>query len=199
MIIDRVVVAAGAELGDDALRLAERIGADEDAAAGLGVEAVDEAVNLAAGVGVAEDGQAEGRLGDEDVAGDGDERGTGRIGAALVVARDNDLLAAMLEDDLGRTEDMAGGDEADVDLADADGFAIGDGVGRLLAVADVHDRQRLGGGPHRAMAAAGMVGMAVGDERAVLGLRGIDPRVGGFDEDALGKGLDPAAETGHAW
>jgi hypothetical protein len=30
---------------------------------------------------------------------------------------------------------------------------------------------------HRAMAAAGMIGMAVGDQRARLGLRGIDPRV----------------------
>ena len=87
-------------------------------------------------------------------------------GAALVVARDDDPLAVMLEHDLGRAEHMAGGDEADVDLADPDRLAISDRPARLRAVAHVHDRQRLGRRPHLAMAAAGMVGMAVGDQRA---------------------------------
>ena len=40
----------------------------------------------AVGRGVAEDRQAEGGLGDEQVAGDGSEGGAGRVGLALVVA-----------------------------------------------------------------------------------------------------------------
>ena len=161
------------------------------------VEAVEQAVDLGAGVGVAEHRQAERRLGDEDVARHHHERRAGRVGAALVIARHHHPLAAIVDHDLRRSQHMAGGDEADVDLADADGLAISDRVGRLLAVANVHDRQRLGRRPHRAMAAARVIGMAVGDQRLVVGLRGIDPRIGGFDIDAFGKRLDPVTEAGH--
>ena len=124
--IDRVVMAARAQLADDPLRLAERIGADQHAAARVGVQAVEQPVDLAAGVGMAEHRQAEGRLGDEDVAGHRHEQRAGRVGAALVVAGDDDLLALMLEHDLRGAEHVAGGNEADVDLADADALAIGD-------------------------------------------------------------------------
>ncbi len=115
---------------------------------------------------MAEDGQAERRLGDEDVAGHRLERRAGRIGPALVVARDDDPLAGMLEHDLGRAEDMAGGDEADVDLAEPDRLAIGDrprlsaarsGTSMIASVSGVAQTSL--------MAAAGMIGMAVGDER----------------------------------
>ena len=50
-------------------------------------------------------------------------------GAALVVARDDDAFASMLEHDLGGAEHVAGGDEAHVDLADADRLVIGDRAG----------------------------------------------------------------------
>ena len=83
---------------------------------------------------------------------------------------------------------MAGGDEADVDLADADRLAIGDRLARSARRSGAHDRQRLGRRPHLAVAAAGMVGMAVGDQRARLGLRGVDPGVGRAHVDAFGKG-----------
>ena len=94
------------------------------------MQAVEQPVDLAAGVGMAEDRQAEGRLGDEDVARHRHERRAGRVGPALVIARDDDPLAVMLQHDLRRAEHMAGGDEADVDLADADGLAIGDRTAR---------------------------------------------------------------------
>ena len=42
-----------------------------------------------------------------------------------------------------------------------------------------------------------MIGMTVGDERARLRLRRIDPRIGGPDIDAFGKRLDPGTEARH--
>ena len=154
-------------------------------------------VDLAARVGMAEYRQAERRLGDEDVARHRLERRTGRVLAPLVVARHDDPLARMLEHDLRRAEHMAGGDEADVDLADAEALAIGHGFAVLLAIAGRHDRQRLRRRPDFAVSAARMVGMAVRDERACLRLRRIDPRVGGAHVDAFGKRLYPGTEARH--
>src|SRR4030095_1233470 len=103
----------------------------------------------------------------------------------------------MLEQYLRRSQHMAGGDEANIHLADPDGLAIADLGAPLLAVARVHDRQSLGRRPHLAMAAAGMVGMAVGDQRAILRPRRIDPGVRRLHVNGFGKRLDPAAEAGH--
>src|SRR4249919_3437704 len=47
------------------------------------------------------------------------------------------------------------------------------------------------------MAAAGMVGMAMGDQRAILGSRRIDPGIRRFHVNAFRKRLDPAAEARH--
>ena len=146
---------------------------------------------------MAEDGQAEGRLGDEDVAGDGLEGRAGRIGAAFIVARDDDLLARMFEHDLGGAEDVASGDEADIHLAHANRLAIVDRRPVLLPVADVHDRQRLRRREHPVMAAPGMIGMAMGDERQRLRPRGIDPGIGRLHVNAFGERLHPGTETGH--
>lgn len=145
-----------------------------------------------------EDRQAERRFGDEYVACPRLERRAGWIGAALIVARDDDPLARMVEHDLRGTEHMAGGDEAHRDVAHAHLFAIGDRVRRLRAIAGVHDRERLSRCPDGAVPAAGMIAMAVGDKRAGLGLRRIDPGIGGGDVDALGMRLDPGAELGHS-
>ena len=67
---------------------------------------------------MAEHRQAEGRLGDEDIAGHRLERRAGRVGAALVVARDDDAQAACLHHDLRGAEHMAGRMEGDGDAAD---------------------------------------------------------------------------------
>ncbi len=72
--------------------------------------------------------------------------------------------------DLRRAEDMAGGMQRDVDAAEAKGLAIGQRpaviAGEILAVAQAHDGQRLARRQHRAMAGAGVIGMAVGDHGA---------------------------------
>ena len=70
MEIDRLVVALLADQRHDPLRLAERIGADDMGALGKERDRVEQLADLVARVRVAEHRQAEGRLGDEHVAGD---------------------------------------------------------------------------------------------------------------------------------
>src|SRR3546814_9569990 len=70
-------------------------------------------------------------------------------------------------------------------------------MARLRSVAALHDRQRLRRRPDGPVAAARVIGMAVGDERTRLGTARIDPGVGGFHINAFGKRLDPGTETGH--
>ena len=167
VIVDRLVMPARAQLDDHPLRLAQRIGADQHAALRLGVEPVEQPVDLAAGVGMAEHRQAEGRLGDEDVARHRHERRAGRVGAALVVARHDHPLAV---DTPGRSAPTRahGRRERSRHRPRRSARSRHRPTGRacLLAVAHVHDRQRFRRRPHLAMAAAGMVGMAVGDQRA---------------------------------
>ena len=67
----------------------------------------------------------------------------------------------------------------------------------LIAVADPHDRQGFGRRQHRAMAAAGVIGMPVGDHRPRLRLRRIDPRIRGRHVNPLWVGLDPGTDSGH--
>ncbi len=117
---------------------------------------------------MAEDRQAEGRLGDEDVAGDRLEGSAGGVRLALVVAGGDDPEPAAFDCDLRRTEHVTGRVERDGGIADPHRFAIGDrlrAAGEAGAVARLHDRQRLGRRQHRPVPGAGMVGMAVGDQR----------------------------------
>ena len=143
------MVPARAKFGDYPLRLAERVCAHQHAAAGVGMEPVKQAVDLTAGVGMAKDGQSEGRLGHEHVARHRHERRAGRVGPPLVVAGNHDPFAFMLHHDLSRAEDMAGGHEAHVDLADADRLIVSNGLSVLRPIARPHDRQRLGRGEDR--------------------------------------------------
>jgi hypothetical protein len=109
--VDRLVVARLAQQPDHALRLAERIGADHVGALGeLRTEASSARPRPRRRV--AEDRQAEGRLGDEDVAGDRLEGQAGGVGLALVVARDDDRVPRARRD-LRRAEHMAGRMEGD--------------------------------------------------------------------------------------
>ena len=193
--VDRRLVAALAQLGDHPLRLAQRIGADDHAPLRIGVQTRDQLVDLVARVGVPEDGQREGRLGHEHVALHRFEGRAGRVGAALVVARDHHPLAAMVEHDLRRSQHMARRHEADLDVAQPDRLAIRHRLARLRPVARFHDRQRLGRRPHPPVAAARMVGMAVGDERAGARLGRVDPRVGGRHVDAVRVRLQPVSQS----
>ena len=61
---------------------------------------------------------------------------------------------------------MAGGMKFDRDVAEPQLLAIADGLGaagEIVAVAQPHHVERLLRGQHRAMAGAGVVGMAMGD------------------------------------
>ena len=197
MDVDRRVVAAQPQLGDQSLRLAERIGADQHAARRIGVQRLEQPVDLGAGIGMAEHRQAERRLGDEHVARHRLERRAGRVGAALIVARHDNALAPVLQHDLRRAQDMAGGHEPRGDVAQPHGLAIADRLAVLVAIARRHDRQRVGRRQDGAMPAAGVIGMAVRDQRAWLGLGRIDPSIRGGNVDALATGIDPGTETRH--
>ena len=72
---------------------------------------------------------------------------------------------------------MPGGMEFDVDVAEPDFLAIGDrlrGACEILAIAQPHHVERFLRRQHRAMAWAGVVGMAVGDYGALDGSNRID-------------------------
>ena len=86
---------------------------------------------------------------------------------------------------------MAGRHEAHFHLADGDALTVSDLAPVLVAIAHAHDRQRFGRRPHRAVPAAGVIGVAMGDQRARLWLRRIDPGVGGPHVYPRRMGLDP--------
>src|SRR5438876_390336 len=107
------------------------------------MQPVEQTVDLAPRVGMAEHRKAEGGLGDENVARYRHEPLASWIGTALVVPGYDDPLAFMLHHYLRAAEHVTGGDEAHVDLADADRLVIGDALpARLRAVTCLHDRQR---------------------------------------------------------
>ena len=195
--VDRRIMPARAQFGDHALRLAERVRADENAARRIGVERGGQLVDLVAGLGMAEDGQSKRRLGDEHVAFDRLKTSAGRVGAALVIARHDDSLATIFEQDLRRAEHVPGGNEGRFDIAEGVAVAIGDGVAGLRPIARVHDRERLGRRPHRVVPATRMIGMAVRHERDGGGARRVDPHVGGLHVDSVRVGIDPVAELCH--
>ena len=197
--VDRVVMAARAQFGDDPLRLAERVSADQHAAAD-GSECSrwsSRSISLPVS-GWRKTGRPNVASVMKMSQGTGTKPGQVGSGAALVVARHDDLLALVLKHDLRAAEHMAGGDVADIDLADADAFRHKRSAWPdLRPVANFHDRQRLGRRQHCAMAAARMIAVAVGDQRLGLGLRWVDPRVGGPHVDALRVRLDPGTQARH--
>ncbi len=133
--------------------------------------------DLAFGVVMAEDRQAEGGFGDEDIALHQLERRAGWVGHVLVVAGGDDAHAAAFHRDLRGAEHMAGGVEGGLDPVEVDGFAIFDGLGapgEIIAIAQPHDVERLLRGQDGAMAGAGMVRMAMGDECLVHRPRRVD-------------------------
>ena len=133
--------------------------------------------DFAVGIAVPEHRQREGRLGDEDVAGDEFERRAGRIGDVLVVAGGDHAKPVRRDRDLRRAEHMAGGVERDGDAVERDALAIGDGLrraGEVLAVAQPHQIERLLRRQHGAVAGAGVVGMRVRDQRPLDRTRRVD-------------------------
>ncbi|MND69453.1 hypothetical protein D3C80_609290 [compost metagenome] len=180
MDIDRIGIAIVADQADDALRLAERIGADKMATLGKLFQRGEEFCDFGLRVRVMEDRQAEGCFGNEDITGDRFERIAGRVDAALVIARDDDAHAVLFNEDLGRAEDMACRAEHHLDAVDENLLSP---CGRLfaaceiLAVTDRHDVERLAGGKHMTMAGAGMIGMTMGNQRPFDGADRIDVEI----------------------
>jgi hypothetical protein len=65
---------------------------------------------------------------------------------------------------------MAGGAKRHCDAAETDAFAITDGLhgaGKIVAVPQPHHVERLLGRQNRTVAGAGVIGVRVGDERAL--------------------------------
>ena len=84
---------------------------------------------------------------------------------------------------------MAGGMEFDRDVAEFYLFAIGDrlrAAGEIVAIAQPHHVERLLRRQHRAVAGPGMVGMAVGDDRALDRAHRIDMKPAGLAAQAGG-------------
>ncbi len=104
------------------------------------------------------------------------------IGGALVVARDDDAEPVLLDRDLGRAEHMAGRIKGDVDVTDTNPLPK---HRRLTAHAEVrpvaqsHDVERLGRRHHHLVTGAGMIAVAVSDERAGHRPHGVDMKIAG--------------------
>ena len=95
--VDRRIVARLPEQRDHSLRLAQRIAADEVGALGKRRNRAQQPRDFVSRPGVLEDRQAEGRFGDEQIAFDQLEGLRRAVVEPLVVARDDDALAVMLE------------------------------------------------------------------------------------------------------
>ena len=106
--IDRRVMAGLADQPDDPLRLAERIGADDMRSLGLCRDRRQQPFDFPFRVRMLEHRKAEGRLGDEQVAGDKLEGLRGAVGMRLVVAGDDRHLPAIGKPDLRASQDMSG-------------------------------------------------------------------------------------------
>ena len=98
-----------------------------------------------------------------------------------------------LDRDLRRAEHVAGGLEGDGGVADPHRLAerrLLRRAGEVLAVAGRHDAERLARRQHRAVAGAGMVGMAVGDQRPLDRPRRVDVEAAGLRLEAGGGGAE---------
>ena len=108
MQIDRRGMASLAQQRDDALRLTERIRADQMRALREQSDGVEQLRNLLIRIAMAEDRERKGRLGDEHIALHQLERHARRVGHVLVVAGSHDAQVAGFDGNLRRTEHMAG-------------------------------------------------------------------------------------------
>src|SRR5689334_15493843 len=143
-----------------------------------------------------EDGKREGRLGDEDITWHWLEGRAGRIWPALEIARYDDALALVFQHYLRRAEDVAGRNQAHLDLAGPHAFAVSQGL--LLGADHIletrpHDGECLGGGQRMAVARPGVVAMAMGDDRPRYGDRRIDVKVAGYAIESARCRMKPGA------
>jgi len=196
---DPLLIARCAQQADDALAFAQRVDPHQMGAFGEGGDGAQQLADLARIRGVLEDWQGEGGFGDENIARHRFERRTGIVVAALVVARDDDALATIFEDGLGRAEDMTGRYQTDIDLSEAHTLAVGQTLlARLghVGEAAAHDGQSLGSGQRGAMAGPGVVAMTMRDQRARHGHRRIDIEIAGDAIEPPWRRVEPGARIG---
>ena len=111
------------------------------------------------------------------------ERRTGRIGDVLVVAGGDDAQPVAFDRDLRRAEHVPGRMERDAHAVQRHRLAQPDSLrraGEILAVAQPHHVERFLRRQHRAVAGAGVIGMAVRDHGAL-------DRPGRIDEKAAAR------------
>ena len=77
---------------------------------------------------MSEDRQAEGRLGDEEIAWHRLEGRAGRVAPSLEIPGDDGAHAAILHHHLRAAEDMPGGQQGDRDVADPSWLTVGSGL-----------------------------------------------------------------------
>jgi hypothetical protein len=108
------------------------------------------------------------------------ERRTRGVGLDLVIARDHPDLPLLLDADLGRAEDVTGGVERDGHAIDEDRLAVRDGIDRRVDP-DPDPQDALAGARREVAPAAPacVIGVRVGDDRAIDGLPGIDEEPSG--------------------
>ena len=168
-------------------------------AVGEGGERVQQAADLARVRLVAEHRQAEGRLGDEQVAGHQLERRRSGVGAALVVAGDDGAAARVIDHHLRAAEDVAGRRQAHACATEAQRLAIGqrlEAAGATLAEPGLHDGDGLRRGEHGAVARPRMIRVAVRDDGAIHRAQRIDVEAARLAQQAGGVGLQPRFEFG---
>ena len=173
-----------AQFGEHPLRLAEDI-AEEDGRPALVAVRAPPRENLAGDGGrriPRVDRKREGRLGDEGVTGDRLEGHAGRIRLPLVVPGDDPHLATVLDADLRRPEDVAGGMERHPGLADRQGFAVGQCFNDRVGDAAAQNRLARRRAQVARRARTRMVAVRVRHERALDRLPRIDVEVTGFAE-----------------
>ena len=152
---------------------------------------------------MAEDWEREGRFRDEDVAGDDFEGAACGVCAALVVAGADHGEALPLHLDLRRADDVTCGHQADIDIADAVGFAIRRGLaglGESFAIACRHGFERFWRGENGAVAGAGVIGMAVRDDGAINPTaHGVDVEITRRAIEALWRRAEKVFGADHVW
>src|SRR5204862_4243594 len=98
--------------------------------------------------------------------------------------------------DLRRAQHMTGRMKGDGDVVQRHRLAEDGrlrGPGKILAVAQSHNVERLLCGQHRAVAGAGMIGMAVRDQRPVDRPHRVDEEIAGWAIEAFWSGMEQIA------
>ncbi len=148
---------------------------------------------------MAEDRQPERRLGNKHVARHRHERLAGRIRRALVVPAYHGAAAAIRHHDLRRAQHMPRRFQPQRHLAHPDPLAPARRLACLARhAARLHDRQRCGMRQHRAMPAAGMVRMPMGDHRSVDCAQRVDEKPARFAKQPLRPRIKPRLGMGRA-